>query len=67
MEALWNALDDPESGRVAAAYAGVMPYVIMFSVIAAILQTPSPPTIEGLISGGGALGVDVWGLRCTAS
>mmetsp|Transcript_91152 Transcript_91152/g.262937 ORF Transcript_91152/g.262937 Transcript_91152/m.262937 type:complete len:560 (-) Transcript_91152:54-1733(-) len=47
LETVWNVLDDPEYSRLSALYAGLMPYIIMFSVIAAILQTPTPPTIEG--------------------
>jgi len=48
-ETLWNVLDDPESGRLAALYAGVMPYIIIFSVGIAILQTPSPPVVQGAL------------------
>lgn len=45
---LWHFLDDADSGKAAMVYASAMPYIIVTSVLLAILQTGTPPVFEGL-------------------
>lgn len=45
--ACWSFLDDPDSSVAAMVFAAAMPYIILSSVILALMQTATPPVFAG--------------------
>eukprot|EP00419_Tripos_fusus_P035535 CAMPEP_0172764520 /NCGR_PEP_ID=MMETSP1074-20121228/177411_1 /TAXON_ID=2916 /ORGANISM="Ceratium fusus, Strain PA161109" /LENGTH=89 /DNA_ID=CAMNT_0013599295 /DNA_START=50 /DNA_END=316 /DNA_ORIENTATION=+ len=50
MDAIWNALDDPDSSKAGRRFAQIMPAFILFAVMFSLLQSLQPPPIDDVVA-----------------